>query len=56
MTVFEKTTAAANLSERVVRTSVTLKFPIVLIGTVLTQSTVPIKSGGATGDAAMRWE
>ena len=28
----------------------------VVIGTILTQSSVPIKNGDATGDAAMRWE
>jgi hypothetical protein len=37
-----------------VQTSTTFMFPIVLIGTVLTQSSVPIKSGITTNDAAKR--
>jgi hypothetical protein len=56
MTVLEKTTAGASLSERTIRTSTTFMLPIVLIGTVLTQLSVPIKSGGATSDAATRCE
>jgi len=35
-------------------TKPTLKPPIVLIGTVLTQSSVPIKTGGASCDAIGR--
>ena len=50
------TSAMSNSGPPAVSSSTTLEPPITLIDTVLTQWTVPIKSGVATSDAVMRWE